>query len=98
MLNPRCEALGSGVLIFMSVILFYLFEPWASVILVDKLLKFVCYSCAILGLNLWLRFKARFDGIDPDSNEVLKNNIRLTFFMMVIFTLMEIGIIAESLA
>ena len=98
MSNPRFEAFGSGVLIFMSVILFYLFEPWASVILVEKLLKFVCYSSAILGLNLWLRIKARVDGINPDSNEVLKNNIRLTAFMMVIFTLMEIGIIAESLA
>ena len=67
-------------------------------ILVEKLLKFVCYSSAILGLNLWLRFKARFDGVDPDSNEVLKNNIRLTAFMIVIFTLMEIGIILEGFA
>lgn len=98
MLNPRCEALGSGVLIFMSVIVFYIFEPWASMILVEKLLKFVCYSSAILGLNLWLRIKARVDGIDPDSKVVLKNNILLTAFMMVVFTLMEIGIIAESLA
>lgn len=93
MLNPKYEALGSGVLLSLSVIIFHVFEPMASVILVEKLLKFVCYSSAILGLNLWLRIKARVDGVDPDSNEVLKNNIRLTAFIIVVFTLMEIGII-----
>ena len=96
-MNPRIEALGSGVLIFMSVILFYVFKPWASMILVNKLLKFACYSSAILGLNLWLRVKARFDGIDPDSNEVYKLNIKFTMFMIIMFSFMEIGKLAEGL-
>lgn len=86
----------SGFFLIIPHIILHYFEPMASEILTRRALKFVCYASAILGLNFWIRTKARLDGVDPNSAQVWKRIIKLSLFILTMFGIMEMGVFMDG--
>lgn len=82
-LTPRHELIGSGMGIFFATYLFYAIDPYArTMILIEKLLKIAVYCLYLLSFNLALRFRHRYEGLDPDSDEAMKKHIKFSMFFL----------------
>ena len=91
-LNPvKLELIGSGASLFTSIFLFYAIDPLThGRSLLGRLLKIAVYCLVVLGFNLWMRATNRLKGKDPESDDCMKEHIKMSMFILAMFALMEL--------
>ena len=81
-----------------SIYLFWFVDPLtAGRILLARLLKISVYSLTVLGFNLWMRAVNRMKGLDPESDDCMKEHIKMSMFFLAMFALMELPLLLSTL-
>jgi len=94
----EAELIGSGLSLCAAICIFYVIDPYtAGKILFEKLLKIACYCMVLLSFNLWMRVNNRLRGIDPYSDQAMKEHIKLTSFFLFCFAVMEAALFIENI-
>lgn len=92
------ELIGSGISLAASIFIFYIVDPLThGRILLARLLNVAVYLLILLGFNLWLRAINRMKGLDPQSNECMKEHIKMSMFILGMLALMGLPLLLSTI-
>lgn len=92
------ELIGSGVSLSASIYLFWFIDPlMPGRILLARLLKISVYFLTLLGFNLWMRVINRLKGLDPESDDCMKDHIKMSMFFLAMLALMELPLLLSTI-